>query len=167
MRGSSSLPSVYPVKVIYPHAANTTLITTASETDTCVTRDQFFNVGSSRDPYIKKLLWLQMNAETDMTVKANVWIQACKISLQSVYSKVGETQHSLKPLILNTNINPAMSGKDKWLELSLNYLIWWRFIFILRLFHLHYPKMPCCFPPSTPPFHLYFLFLLFFCLRTQ
>ena len=72
IEGSSSLPSVYPVKVIYPHAANTTLIKTASETDTCVTRDQFFNVGSSRDPYIKKLLWLQMNAETHMTVKANV-----------------------------------------------------------------------------------------------
>jgi len=63
---------VYPVKVMYPHAANATLITTARETDACVTRDQFFSVGSSRDPYIKKLLWLQMNAETHQTVKANV-----------------------------------------------------------------------------------------------
>lgn len=64
IEGSSSLPSVYPVKVIYPQAANTTLMTRASETDICVTWDQFFNVGSSRDPYIKKLLWWQMNAET-------------------------------------------------------------------------------------------------------
>lgn len=94
IRGLSSLPSVYPVKVIYPHAANMTLITTASETDTCVTRDQFFNVGSCRDPYIKKLLWLQMNAETHTIVNVNVGIHAYKIHLRSIYSKVGETQHS-------------------------------------------------------------------------
>lgn len=72
IEGLSSLPSVYPVKVMYPHAANSTLITTARETDTCVIRDQLFNVRSSREPYIKKLLWWQMNAETHMTFKANI-----------------------------------------------------------------------------------------------
>lgn len=56
IEGTSSLPSVYPVKVIYPLVANIALMTRARATDICVTLDQVFNVGSSRDPYIKKLL---------------------------------------------------------------------------------------------------------------
>lgn len=71
MDGLSILPSVYPLNVTYPHAANIMLIDTASETDTCVMRDQLLRVGSSKEPYIKKLLWWQMNAETHMAINSN------------------------------------------------------------------------------------------------
>lgn len=77
IEGLSSLPSVYPVKVMYPQAANSTLITTASKTDICVIRDQLFNVGSFREPYIKKLLWWQMNAEIHIIVQGNINSYIC------------------------------------------------------------------------------------------